>query len=56
MKDTDFIILKQYLIEKILPEYSQICLFQVIDMIKHQLYVEKLKQAANKTFLKWVDK
>ena len=56
MKDTDQIILKFYLIEKLIPEYTSINLFQVIEMIKQYLYYEKLKTGATKTFLQWVSK
>lgn len=54
MKDMDMKILKMYLIERMLPEYNAITHDNVINSIMSQIYFEKLKKSANRTFLKWV--
>ena len=51
MKPMDYQLTRQYLCERMLPEYSKICLSQVIDKIMDGVYLEKLqKNATNKFF------
>lgn len=56
MKETDHKVLKMFMMERLLPEYSTIALSQVIQKIGSLLYYAKLQKTANKTFFKWVEK
>ena len=56
MKQTDYKVLKMFMIERMLPEYSTICLSQMVDQITKMVYYEKLKKNATRNFLKWVHK
>jgi len=56
MSQMDLKTLKIYLIEKMMPEYATITLFQVIQTLTMSLYYEKLKKDATKNFFKWVNK
>lgn len=56
MKGMDYMLIKQYLCERILPEYSKICLEQVIRKILEGVYLEKLQANATNKFMQWVKK
>ena len=56
IKDTDKKLMKIYLIERMMPEYSIVTLQEVTKKITQRIYHEKLKKSASKNFLKWVDK
>ena len=56
LKATDYALLRQYVVEKMLPEYSRICCSNVINSIMSGVYSEKVRRGANKTFFKWVAK
>ena len=56
MKITDQNVLKQLMIERMLPEYTAISLDNVIKKITDMIYFQKLKQNASKDFQKWVGK
>lgn len=56
MKETDRKVLKMFMMERLLPEYSTIALSQVIHKICSLVYYHKLQKSANKTFLQWVGK
>ena len=56
LKTTDYGLMRQFIIEKMLPEYSRICCSNVINSIMDGVYSEKVRRGANKTFFKWVKK
>lgn len=56
LKGMDYMLIKQYLCERILPEYSKICLEQVIRKILEGVYLEKLQANATNKFMQWVKK